>query len=217
MDDQDLIEDQIRYYSRRAAEYDDTSTPPNDPVAPYARRLWAALDRFHPQGKVLELACGTGSRTALLLPHASEVLALDSSQEMIEIARGKIDDPRVRFKRADLFSWIPEDNYDVVCFFFWLSHVPPSRFEDFWNLVGACLAPSGRVFFADEGEHGFWREDFVEDDRPVVRRTLRDGTSHRAVKVFWRPRDLEERLRHLGWDVSVSSSGPFYSAQGRPR
>lgn len=214
MTDRELIEEQIRYYSRRAAEYDETSMPPNDPLASYGQQLSAALNRFQPRGRVLELACGTGTWTRLLVEHASEVVALDASEEMLEIAGAKVSDRRVRFVKADLFSWTPDDRYDVVCFFFWLSHVPLSRFEAFWDLVRTCLVPTGRVFFADEGPHDFWREDFIDADRTIVRRTLRNGTTHRAVKVFLESTDLERRLRRLGWEIAVKSAGPFYWGEG---
>jgi ubiquinone/menaquinone biosynthesis C-methylase UbiE len=212
--DRELIEEQIRYYSRRAAEYDETSMLPNDPLASYGQQLSAALDRFQPRGRVLELACGTGTWTRLLVEHASDVVALDASVEMLEIAGAKVSDLRVRFVKADLFSWTPDDRYDAVCFFFWLSHVPPSLFEAFWDLVRTCLVKTGRVFFVDEGPHDFWREDFIEADRPVVRRTMRNGTTHRAVKVFWNPSDLQNRLHRLGWEISVRRAGPFYWGEG---
>jgi SAM-dependent methyltransferase len=212
--DRELIEEQIRYYSRRAAEYDETSMPPNDPLARYGEQLSAALDRFQPRGRVLELACGTGTWTRLLVQRTSDVVAVDASEEMLQIARAKVSNGPVRFVHADLFSWTPNARYDVVCFFFWLSHVPPSRFDAFWDLVRTCSAPTGRVFFADEGAHGFWTEDFIDADRSVVRRTLRDGTTHRAVKVLWEASDLQGRLRRLGWEISVRRSGPFYWGEG---
>lgn len=215
--DRELVEEQIRYYGRRATEYDETSAPPEDPLAPQAQQLWTALDRFEPREKVLELACGTGSRTKLLLKHAREIVALDSSDEMIELARRKVGDRRVRFIHEDVFSWTPDDRYDVVCFFFWLSHVLPTRFEEFWDLVRRCLAPSGRVFFADEGPHDFWKEEFVEEaNQPIVRRKLRDGSSYRVVKVFWEPNRLENRLTSMGWQISVHSTGAFYWGEGSP-
>jgi SAM-dependent methyltransferase len=107
--DRELIEEQIRYYGKRAAEYDETSEESEDPLAPQAEQLWAALDRFEPREKVLELACGTGSRTKLLLKHAREIVALDSSDEMIQLARRKVGDRRVRFIHEDVFSWTPDD------------------------------------------------------------------------------------------------------------
>ena len=82
---------------------------------------------------------------------AESVTAVDASPEMIEIASARVGgDARVRFVQADLFRRRPERRYDVVFFGFWLSHVPPERFESFWSLVAECLAPGGRVLFADD-------------------------------------------------------------------
>ncbi len=43
-----------------------------------------------------------------------------------------------------------------------------------------------------------------------MRRTLVDGTPHRAVKVLWEPDALARRLAEIGWDASVTREGPFY-------
>src|SRR5439155_3213489 len=145
--------------------------------------LHAALDAFRPEGDVLEIACGTGGWTEHLLRYASHVTAVDASSEMIRLARSRVDDdPRVEFVEADIFRWVPQAAHDVVFFANWLSHVPPTRFDDFWGLVGRSLAPNGRIFFVDELEDP-WRhdaliapEEFVVDvSVPIVSRSLRDG------------------------------------------
>lgn len=72
------------------------------------------------------------------------------------------------------------------------------------------LAPRGRAVFVDEGRHSAWNEEWVDEPRAVVRRTLRDGTVYRAVKMLWHARDLEEHLAKLGWSAAVTPEGPFY-------
>jgi demethylmenaquinone methyltransferase/2-methoxy-6-polyprenyl-1,4-benzoquinol methylase len=217
-----LIAEQIRYYRARAPEYDATVTPDGDPLALFGEDIQGALAAFAPTGNVLELACGTGIWTQLLAEHAQRITALDSSPEMIELARARVADERVRFVRADLFQWEPPERYDAVVFANWLSHVPFERFAAFWSLVARSLAEGGRVFFVDEA-HDAWRheqlslgEDFVgRPGTPVVRRTLRDGSSFNIFKVFWDPAELEARLGDLGWDIAVHPSGPFFWGAGR--
>jgi SAM-dependent methyltransferase len=217
-----LIREQIAYYDARASEYDATSVPPGDVLAPFGRELTEALHRFAPTGDVLEIAAGTGSWTVELLRHASSVTALDPSEEMIRAARAKVgDDRRVRFVRADVFSWRPDRRYDVVVFANWLSHVPPAAFDAFWDVVGAAIHhPDGRVFFADELEDA-WRHDALSEEfvgeasLPVVRRSVLDGREFRVVKVFWNPTELTERLAELGWDMDIHPVGPFFWAGGR--
>ena len=215
-DPDDVVQAQIRYYSERAPEYDETAIPPGeDPLAPQGFELEAALAAFAPRGRVLEIACGTGGWTRLLAAHASDVTALDASAEMLELCRRKVKDARVRFVEADVFRWEPETQYDVVFFANWLSHVPPKRFKEFWSIVERCLAAKGRVFFVDEETLGVWRcEEFLDEAQTLVRRRLRDGRFFDIVKVFYDAPDLERRLRVLGWDVTVNSTGDFYWGQG---
>jgi SAM-dependent methyltransferase len=221
VDDRSLIEEQIHYYRARAPEYDETASPPDVPLVAYGERIEAALRDFRPEGRVLEIASGTGAWTRHLLQHASAVTAVDSSPEMHDIARGKIGhDPRIQHVVADIFQWVSSERYDVVFFANWLSHVPPSRFEGFWALVEAALAPVGRVFFIDEARdawrHEALREEFVQDAAvSLVRRSLRQGMTFNVVKVFWDAGELKARLAPLGWDIEIHMTGPLFWGQGR--
>ena len=130
---------------------------------------------------------------------------------MLELNRAKVGErDNTRYEVADAFGMEPTHALDTVFFGFFLSHVPPGRFDSFWSIVDGLLAPGGRVFFVDEGRHFLWREDWVDEGAGVVRRPLADGTVHRAVKVLWSADDLAGRLRDLGWNASVTDEGPFY-------
>ncbi len=206
-----LLREQIGYYRAVAQEYEDHALP-----FAGGDELSAALDAFGPTGEVLELACGTGQWTEQLLRHATEVTAVDASPEMLAIAGTRINSDRIRFLHGDIFSWKPDQRYDVVFFGFWLSHVPLERFGAFWALVDDCLKPGGRVFFVDDAYRT--ADELVEgESSSTIRRRLNDGTAHRAVKVPHVPADLERRLTEIGWRVRVASTaGPFYWGAGKP-
>ena len=217
MDDDALIHEQIEYYRQRAPEYDETATPVGDSLAPFGAQIEAALHAFAPTGDVLEIASGTGTWTKRLLQHAHSVTALDSAPEMHEESRRKIGaEPKVRYLEADALTWEPGRSYDVVFFAFWLSHVPPARFDRFWATVRRALAPEGRVFFTDEIKDAWRNEEHLREDfvhgpsTPIVRRPLLDGRTFNVVKVFWDPDDLEKRLTDLGWSTEVHAVGPFF-------
>lgn len=210
MADRELIDEQIAYYRARAAEYDTTSTPDGDPFAAYGEATRAALRSFEPRGRVLELAAGTGQWTAILAEYADELTVTDASPEMLALNAGRLRDGAAEYRVVDAFALEAGHAYDAVVFGFFLSHVPPGRFDAFWAVLEGQLAPGGRVFFIDEARHGLWEEDWVDESAGIVRRTLRDGSVHRAVKVLWRPSRLEKRLRDLGWNASVHPEGPFY-------
>lgn len=223
----DLLQQQIAYYRARAGEYDewflrqgryDHGTELNqrwfDEIAVAVR----ALEVFHPTGDVLELAAGTGLWTQHLARTAASITCVDSSPEVLTLNRERLAGANVRYIQADLFAWQPDRRYDVVFFSFWLSHVPPDRFESFWEMVHAALKPAGRVFFVDAlyDDTSTARDHRLEGAHAAtLTRRLNDGREYRIVKVFHEPEALARRLASLGWDVSVTPTGRyFYVGQG---
>jgi trans-aconitate methyltransferase len=201
-----LLAEQIAYYRAIAAEYR------IDVEA--ARVLAAALDAHRPAGHVLEFACGPGVWTEILLRFATSVTAVDAAPEMLARAKARLGVKRVHFIQADIFQWTPAQRYDFVFFGFWLSHVPPDRFESFWSMVADSLAPAGRVFFIDDNART--HQELTEGESPTtIRRRLTDGSSFRLVKTPYEPVALEEGLARLGFRITVTpTSGPFYWGVG---
>jgi SAM-dependent methyltransferase len=162
---------------------------------------------------VLELACGTGLWTRELLPTARRVTAVDAAPEMLALNRERVQSARVEYIRADLFAWRPERRYDSVFFGFWLSHVPADRFERFWKQIADSLKTGGRFFFVDSK---YYPASTARDhtlgnpDEETVRRKLNDGREFRIVKVFHRPRELQDRLQALGWKAVISETPNFF-------
>ena len=74
---------------------------------------------------VIELGCGTGKNTSYLLTRAEKVVALDFSQEMLNIAKAKIIDPRVSFQKADITKkWKVKDSFaDLITSSLILEHM----------------------------------------------------------------------------------------------
>jgi hypothetical protein len=96
----------------------------------------------------------------------------------------------------------------TVFFAFWLSRVPPGRFESFWGTLRSALATGGRVLFVDTGPEEARFERFVpEAGVAMVERQLKDGTAHKVVKMLYDPRDLAERLAAIGWTADIMGVG----------
>ncbi|MFP5406914.1 MAG: class I SAM-dependent methyltransferase [Gammaproteobacteria bacterium] len=198
----------------------------------------AALDAFLPAGKVLELACGTGLWTERLARHAEHVTAVDASAEVLALNRERMagergrrvagtavagaalpEQPyppsaRVDYVQADLFAWAPQaGRFDVVFFSFWLSHVPPERFERFWSIVGQALRPGGRFFLVDSryAPSSSAVDHTLGDPEDTVQvRRLNDGREFEIYKIFYRPDALAARLAGLGWRAEVRETTTYF-------
>src|SRR5262245_15471513 len=208
----ETIQQQIEYYRARAGEYDewflrrgryDQGPDLNARWFAEAAALAAALDAFRPAGEVLELACGTGLWTGRLVPAATRVTAVDASAEVLAINRARVNSPAVTYVEADLFAWEPPAHaFDVAFFGFWLSHVPPDRFDAFWAMLRRALRPGGRFFLIDSlHEPTSTAADHRLPERTAVTltRRLNDGREYEIIKVFYEPDSLRERLAGLGW------------------
>lgn len=216
------IDQQIAYYRARAAEYDewffrqkryDRGPELNRQWFLEVARLRSALRSFQPAGRVLELACGSGLWTQQLARYAEHVTAVDASPEALALNRARLRSKNVDYIQADIFNWRSETRYDLVFFSFWLSHVPPERFDSFWRLVRSCLHDRGRVFFIDSlYEPNSTARDHrlnAPDSTTVIRR-LNDGRVFDIVKIFYKPAELEAKLKALGWRIKVASTGHYF-------
>jgi demethylmenaquinone methyltransferase/2-methoxy-6-polyprenyl-1,4-benzoquinol methylase len=215
----DLLREQERYYAERAPEYDDWwYRRGRYELAPEALARWQAdaaeaeeaLEAFVSGGAVLELAAGTGIWTRKLVRLADRVVAVDANAETLAL-----NTPGAELLQADIFEWRPAERFDLVFFSFWLSHVPEERFDEFWALVRAALAPGGRVFLVDSGAGDTAHTGTDQADWEETR-SLADGRKFRIVKRRWAPHELAGRLLPLGFELDLhdTSNGHFLYGGG---
>jgi SAM-dependent methyltransferase len=200
----DVLADQVGYYRCRAGEYDETAY---GDVGAARESIARIVAQMRPSGRVLEIACGTGLWTEALVGVADTVLAIDAAPEAVAIARERVRSENVTFEVADVFSWTTNDRFDAVFFSAWLSHVPTSRFEQFWRMLRGLLAEDGRVLFLDEHVDVRDKEAYVPGMDEIVERRLLDGRKFRIVKNFVDPQALQERLRDMGWECQIHRDG----------
>jgi demethylmenaquinone methyltransferase/2-methoxy-6-polyprenyl-1,4-benzoquinol methylase len=133
---------------------------------------------------------------------------------VLEINRARVGDDRVTYVQADLSEWEPPPAAFDVCFFsFWLSHVPESRFAEFWQAVRVALRPAGRVFLIDSARSELSAAPdqlAPQPDEETVTRQLDDGSEFQIIKRFYEPRSLERMPAGLGWRVNVRATGEFF-------
>lgn len=217
--DRDLLDEQLAYYRERAPEYDRWWQRSHQYALPSeakdtwdreVRALEAWVASLDLTGTGLELACGTGVWTSALVATARHLTAVDGAPETIAINRAKPGHDSIEFVTADVFEWRPVKRYDFVFFSFWYSHVPPSRWQQFWSLVEEALQPTGRAVFIDNA----FRPDAwpfrPPDGYEQARTDLSSGNAYRVVKRYFEPAQLDAELAGLGWDSDSRSTGRFF-------
>lgn len=98
---------------------------------------------------VLELGCGTGKNTEWLVERASSITAIDFSEGMLAIARGKIKSEKVAWKQADItLDWdVLDGSFDLITCSLTLEHIENL---DFIFSQAYAKLKSGGLFFISE-------------------------------------------------------------------
>ena len=226
MMENNALNEQIEYYRARAQEYDESifqtgrfaSHYQGESIEDQAGEQDVAMQVLQMMGPfkdILELACGTGIWTKTLLKIGRAITALDASPEMLAINERKVADARVRYQQADLFTWEPEQQYDLVFFANWLSHVPPEALDRFLDKVRRAVLPGGRVVIVDQ--YAAREEDLLAVREGIYHtRTLSNGRTFTIVKVFYDLSVLKDTMHQLEFEVLVEKFGDaFFFLSGR--
>jgi len=127
----------LQFYRRNAQSYADWAKAPST-------RLRGFLALLPPSGAILELGCGAGNHSAVMLAEGFSVRTTDGSPEMAEIASLRLGHP----VEAMLFDQLDaQDAYDGVWASACLLHVPRGELTGILGRIHRALRPSG-VFYA---------------------------------------------------------------------
>lgn len=115
---------------------------------PYALDLVDRVD-FAPVTNALELACGTGRLTSLLLerlPRSAQLTATDLNPDMMAVARKRVSAPNVTWAVVDISAIPYEDQqFDLIASQFGLMFVPDKL--QALTEIHRVLAPKGKLIF----------------------------------------------------------------------
>jgi len=186
------------YYAARAGEYDAVYRKPER--QPDLRTIEQWLPAVLRGRRILELACGTGYWTRFLAPAASSIVAIDSADETLRIARERVPQANVSFSVGDAYApGRPGTVFDAAFAGFWFSHVPRERQVEFLTALNAALQPGARVVFLDNLFVEGSSSPICEEDargNTYQSRSLSDGSTHRVLKNFPSEADLHALVAH---------------------
>jgi ubiquinone/menaquinone biosynthesis C-methylase UbiE len=123
------------FFDRVAPSWDERFASNPERLVPLA----AAMDLLPAAPtRVLDVGTGTGAGALTVAERwpGAQVTGIDVAPAMIEAARAKTGDPRVRFLVADVAALDPGEGYDLVI----LLNMPP-----FFEQVARLVQPGGHV------------------------------------------------------------------------
>jgi demethylmenaquinone methyltransferase/2-methoxy-6-polyprenyl-1,4-benzoquinol methylase len=218
----DLDQAMIEYYGARAGEYDDwylrrgryERGPIHD--AAWNAELDAAggwLDRLPIEGRIVELAAGTGWWSPLLASKG-ELWIYDAAEAPLERARERLVAHGLRAHIHVRDAWAPPEGAPADALFagFWLSHVARDRTVTFLEAARAWLRPGGRLALIDSlPDPHSGAADHPPPVGDLAVRRLDDGREFTIVKVHRTVEETGAALSAAGFDaIEVTTTGRFF-------
>lgn len=132
-------------YDEWAEIYDTNENPTRDLNAQTIRRESLSLANK----RILEIGCGTGLNTQYLAQNAGQVVGLDISEEMLEVARQRISDKNARFMVGDITkAWdFKNRTFDLIVANLVLEHI--EELSHVFREAYRVLNPGGTLYVAE--------------------------------------------------------------------
>jgi SAM-dependent methyltransferase len=144
----DVDDDTLQFYRQNAEAYAGWAKAPST-------RLTGFLALLPPGGAILELGCGAGNHSAVMLAEGFSVRATDGSPEMAAIAARRLNHP----VEAMLFNELDEAAaYDGIWASACLLHVPRDELVGILARIHRALRPSGVFYASYKVGHGDGRD-----------------------------------------------------------
>lgn len=223
--DSDLRRQMLAYYDERAPEYEEAYTHGTgtssirEPTVftTEATVLAGSVGRFG-QGRLIDLACGTGYWLPQYAGRCSHITLVDQSRRMLDecvkkIAMLGIAD-RCSLVQADVFDHtLPHSAYDNALLGFLLSHLTDSQEPLLFDALKTMLGPSGRFLILDSA----WSPERAQVNRKVERqqRRLNDGTAFEIHKQYFDREDIAAWAARYGATLRIEHFGAaFFAVSG---
>jgi SAM-dependent methyltransferase len=154
----------------------------------WARRVKMLSSHLKPGMSVLELGCGTGSFTRELARSGADVVAIDVSPELLEMAKANCSAPNVQYQIQNAYALsYSEGAFDSVVGSSVLHHLEVEK-----ALRGAyrVLKPGGTIYFTEPNMLN--PQIAIQKNVPWIKRKLGDSPDETAF-FRWPLRRLLEK------------------------
>jgi ubiquinone/menaquinone biosynthesis C-methylase UbiE len=132
-------------YNLWAAQYDTNENKTRDLEGISLRETLSEIEFHH----CLEIGCGTGKNTKWLMKKANQITAVDLSDEMLRIAKAKVNSDNVKFIQADITKeWnFIDEQFDLITFSLVLEHI--EHLNDIFQKLSKATKRNGFVYIGE--------------------------------------------------------------------
>lgn len=161
---------------------------------------------------VLEVACGTGYWTPHIAPISRKIVSTDYSDEMLKVARGQ-GIAKASFVHDDAYQLtnVGSELFDVGFAMHWVSHIPLSRWDEFFTAFHARLKPGAKVMLADDirrpDDTDPYYSKLADRDSYEVRH-LPNEKSYEILKTYFMPQNLLKLLSPFADNIEIRFERP---------
>ncbi len=142
----------------------------------WARRVKMLSKHLRPGMTVLELGCGAGYFTRELARSGADIIAIDVSPELLEIARANCSAPNVRYEIRNAYDLsYPDAVFDSVVGSAVLHHL---KIEEALREIYRVLKPGGTIWFTEPNMLN--PQIAIQKNVPWVKRKLGDSPDETA-------------------------------------
>jgi len=154
----------------------------------WKRRVQMLSDHLRPGMTILEIGCGTGYFTRELTRRGADIVAIDVSPDLLEIAKAKYSAPNVRYEIQNAYSLTYADAmFDSVVGSSILHHL---EIEEALREIYRVLKPGGTVYFTEPNMLN--PQIAMQKNIPWIKRRLGDSPDETAF-FRWPLRRLLEQ------------------------
>jgi len=187
------------YWSKRANIFDKASCDMDEKCSLDNKMDWV-LRQFHNTDITLEIGCGTGIYSALIANKVNNLIATDMSNEMLSLAKTKLNQyGNVEIRKEDCYSISYEDNTFDSILLANLIHIvtdPSSVLKEAWRV----LKKDGRLVIVS---YTFYGLSFIQKTAAIFHYIKSFGLPPSSGKVF-SPADLTKIAEDAGFTVRES-------------
>lgn len=144
--------------------------------------VFKSLDRFIPNGKVLDIGCGTGLTSKHLADGGRDVTAIDLSPVLIEYAEVNNNHENIRFMACNVIGFDCDVRFDAIVMVDVMEHILTDSLPKLFNTLKKVSHDKTKIYL--NIPHGGVIK-FLQDNKPellqIVDNPIRTG---KILKMF---------------------------------